>query len=209
MAKKNPAEVIQSYRESRLSRTKFTFAFTSQIVLLLIILASTIYIAVTGGPALPTIVDLKTNTPTYTPSITPTPTQTATITATLTNTPDPESQCDCTPVEVTVIVVITATFSNTNTPESQPTSTITQIPTIAHTQTITNTPTNTFTPTSTYTPRPSETPTPTQTIHTVRYGETLGSIALKYGVTVEAIQAANNLNTTLIIEGQQLQIPRP
>ena len=44
--------------------------------------------------------------------------------------------------------------------------------------------------------------------HTVQRGETLASIAAKYGVTVEAIVAANHIsNPNLISVGQELVIP--
>jgi len=210
MAKRSPAEVIESYRNHQGHRTIFTFANISQALLLLIILASTVYVALTGGPEIPTLVDLKTNTPTYTPSITPTPTQTATITPTSTETPEPRNQCDC---PATVVIVITATFSDTNTPAPLPTATETA--TIAFTSTAsltptdTPTPTITYTPTATFTPTASVTPTPTQIIYTVKAGDTLSYIAFRFGVTVEAIQTLNNLDTTLIYVGQVLQIPRP
>ena len=38
-------------------------------------------------------------------------------------------------------------------------------------------------------------------------GETLFSIALRYGVTVEAIKATNGLGTDFILVGQRLAIP--
>lgn len=47
-------------------------------------------------------------------------------------------------------------------------------------------------------------------IHTVQAGETLYSIAVQYGVTVQAIMEANNLaNANLIYRGQELAIPAP
>ncbi len=63
------------------------------------------------------------------------------------------------------------------------------------------------------TPRPTATSTlptatPTPVIHVVKLGETVLSIALDYGVTVEAIQRANNLsNIDLVQIGQSLIIP--
>jgi LysM repeat protein len=65
------------------------------------------------------------------------------------------------------------------------------------------------TPTETLIPTASFTPTPTQTIYTVQNGDTLGGIALRFGVTVEAIQTLNDLDSTLIYVGQVLQIPQP
>lgn len=45
-------------------------------------------------------------------------------------------------------------------------------------------------------------------IHVVAWGETLSSIAARYGVTIEAIQSANNLATAdRIFAGQRLVIP--
>jgi LysM repeat protein len=43
--------------------------------------------------------------------------------------------------------------------------------------------------------------------HTVQRGETLFSISRRYGVTVQAIQAANRLTSTTIYVGQRLLIP--
>ncbi|GGF26653.1 hypothetical protein GCM10010954_27140 [Halobacillus andaensis] len=52
------------------------------------------------------------------------------------------------------------------------------------------------------------TPPPAQTTYTVKTGDTLYSIALRYGTTVQKIAAANNLsNPSLIRVGQQLTIP--
>ncbi len=70
------------------------------------------------------------------------------------------------------------------------------------------------------TPTPGPTPTwdpslPTPTLapfilHTVQQGDTLSTIAEKYGVTVDDIRRANNLdeNDTVIRAGQVLQIPQ-
>jgi len=65
-------------------------------------------------------------------------------------------------------------------------------------------------------PSPSESPAPTRspltksTIHIVRSGETLQSIAAEYGITVEQIVAANKLqNANVIVTGQRLVIPVP
>lgn len=201
MAKINPTEVIDAYRQRQARRSFFTFADISKALLVLFILASSVYVLLAGGPELPTIVELKTNTPTLTPSITPTPTQTATITSTPTETPNPDTQCDCSEPQ---IVVVTATFSVVE--ETQilpPTATIVLSPTA------TLSPTETYTATITPTFTPSATATATQIVYTVQNGDTLGGIALRFGVTVEAIQALNNLNSTIIVVGQTLQIPAP
>ena len=56
------------------------------------------------------------------------------------------------------------------------------------------------------------TPTATpfaQTLYVVRVGDTLFSIARRFGVTAQAIMTANNLTGTNIHAGQQLYIPLP
>lgn len=68
------------------------------------------------------------------------------------------------------------------------------------------------TPEPTATPAPTLPPsqfatTPVEVRHTVRTGDTLLSIALQYGVTVEEIQQANNLTGVLIRAGDELIIP--
>jgi LysM repeat protein len=204
MAKRNSTDVIEAYRQRQGRKSLFTFADISKAILFIFILASSVYILITGGPELPTLVELKTNTPTYTPSITPTPTDTATITSTPTETLDPENQCDCPAPE---ILVVTATLSDSNTLEPLPM--VTETATIASTPTATLIPTETSLPKDTLTPSLTPTSTATQIIYIVQNGDTLGAIALRFGVTVEAIQTLNNLDTTLIYIGQVLQIPTP
>lgn len=56
---------------------------------------------------------------------------------------------------------------------------------------------------------PLPTPTPTQFIHTVALGETISSIALRYGLDMGAVQAANpDVNPNTLIVGMQLIIPQ-
>jgi len=205
MAKNSPAEVIDAYRQRQESKSLFTFADISKALLVLIILASSAYVLLTGGPELPTVVELKTNTATLMPSITPTPTQTATITATTTETSLPGDQCDCPEPQ---IVVVTATFSAIEeTQASLPTASETAA--LVFSPMATLPPSQTPTATTTLTFTPSATATATQVVYTVQNGDTLGGIALRFGVTVEAIQAINNMDTTLIYVGQLLQIPNP
>ena len=93
---------------------------------------------------------------------------------------------------------------------------LTAIP-VAGTGNPTPTPTPTATPTATPTPTPkptvipSPTPTPTPTKIVVKYtvvaGDTLSKIAAKYGVTVTALKAKNNLTSDTIKVGQVLTIP--
>jgi LysM repeat protein len=104
------------------------------------------------------------------------------------------------------------TVGDVNTPTSTPTVTSTP------TNTPTPTPTGTYvtptpTPTGTYiapTATPTATPTPGQTvIYVVQTGDTLYSIARRFGVTVAAIAQINNISNTRYIQvGQRLLIPR-
>jgi LysM repeat protein len=85
----------------------------------------------------------------------------------------------------------------------------TQTPTQTPTKALTPTPTNTLRPpTSTPTSSPTLTSTPErQTItYVVRPGDTLFSIARRYGVTVQAIVEANDINPNAIYAGQTLKI---
>ncbi|HXF70037.1 MAG TPA: LysM peptidoglycan-binding domain-containing protein [Thermoflexus sp.] len=76
------------------------------------------------------------------------------------------------------------------------------------TPTPTQTPTPTRTPTPTQTPTPTWTPTPIPPLqHQVQAGETLSDIALRYGVSVDAIRQLNNLSGDLIVVGQVLLVP--
>jgi len=54
---------------------------------------------------------------------------------------------------------------------------------------------------------PTVTPTPETTIYVVQHGDTLFSIARRFGSTVDAVKVANNLMNNNIIPGQQLIIP--
>lgn len=52
-------------------------------------------------------------------------------------------------------------------------------------------------------------PTPTPVTYTIRSGDTLTRIAQQFGVTVEALQKANNITDPAGLEvGQQLVIPQ-
>jgi LysM repeat protein len=54
---------------------------------------------------------------------------------------------------------------------------------------------------------PTTVTAPAETIYTVQSGDSLYSIARKYGVTVDEIKSANNLTTNLLSIGQTLVIP--
>jgi LysM repeat protein len=65
-------------------------------------------------------------------------------------------------------------------------------------------------PTVAPTQSPADTPASTQVVYIVKAGDQLARIAARYGVTVAAIQAANNIkDPNLIKVGQKLKIPLP
>lgn len=64
-----------------------------------------------------------------------------------------------------------------------------------------------LTPTPTPGPTPTPTPPTEYVVYVVRRGDTLFSIARRYGTTVGAIMAANGLTSSTIYTGQRLLIP--
>jgi LysM repeat protein len=110
----------------------------------------------------------------------------------------------------TEIAATTQTAQVTVGTPTQPTATSTPTQTATPTATST-TPTPTGTPpTATPTPTPTATLQPGQTvIYVVRSGDTLYSIARRFGTTFQAIAQINNIsNPSRIFAGQQLLIPR-
>jgi LysM repeat protein len=67
----------------------------------------------------------------------------------------------------------------------------------------------TATPIQTRSPRaPTPTPAPQARTYVVQSGDTLAAIAVRFGTSVEAIQAANGIaDTDVILIGQVLVIP--
>ena len=112
----------------------------------------------------------------------------------------------------TVIGPGTAPTSPTPTPTPTPTKSATPTPTPTKSATPTKSPTPTATPTKT--PTPTQTPTPTPSVtakpatYTVVAGDRLQTIATKFGITLNALMAANKItNANLIKVGQKLVIP--
>jgi LysM repeat protein len=64
-------------------------------------------------------------------------------------------------------------------------------------------------PTSTLPLTPTPEPTTEQTFYVVQEGDYLGNIAAQFGVSIESIQQANNLQSDVIHPGQNLLIPPP
>lgn len=82
----------------------------------------------------------------------------------------------------------------------------TSSPTITPTETVTLTPTQ-VTPTPTDTPQPTSTPL----TYVVKLGDTCGSIAFSFGVSIQSIVLMNNLpaDCSTLYENQSLLIPQP
>jgi LysM repeat protein len=91
-------------------------------------------------------------------------------------------------------------------PTPTPTPTKSATPTPTKSATPTPTPTKSATPTKSPTPTPSATTKPST--YTVVSGDRLQTIAAKFGVTLDALMAANKItNANLIKVGQKLVIP--
>lgn len=108
----------------------------------------------------------------------------------------------CRPGRQELAMNIALTLTTTPTP----TATNTPVPTPTSTPTLSPTSTPSPTPTSSPIPTPIPTSTP-QVIYTARAGDSLFSIAARYGTTVEAIMEANGLASEWIRVGQRLVIP--
>lgn len=97
-----------------------------------------------------------------------------------------------------------AAAESVSTPTATSTATLTPTPTA----TDTSTPTDTPTPTATSTPTATPTPTAAPIQYAVQFGDTLGSIAERFGTTAGALAQLNGiLNPSRIIPGQVLRIP--
>ena len=94
----------------------------------------------------------------------------------------------------------------TRVPTQTPISTLTATPTATATATASPTATATVTPTAT--PLPTATPTPEPVTYTVQSGDTLSKIAKDYGVPLQALVEANNIeDPSRISVGQIIVIP--
>lgn len=137
-----------------------------------------------------------TPTPTNTPSVTPTATPTSTPTPSPTATASPTAtMAPPTPTPTPNLQVAVVPFASRDGNE--------------HTAPATPTPSATPTPPPA-TPQPEPEPAPSGTVHVVAPGDTCYDIANTYGVTVDALLAANGLteeDCSFIQEGDELVIP--
>ncbi len=104
----------------------------------------------------------------------------------------------------TVVAVVSPTVS--------PTAGIAAMtPTTGVTTGQTPVPTTTTATTPAFTPTPAQavaiTPSPNEFVYVVKTGDTLWSIAIRFGTTVQAIKARNGLTSDIIYKGQELVIP--
>lgn len=104
-----------------------------------------------------------------------------------------------------------ATGTDTATATLQPTDTPTPTPTLTPTSTATPTPTDTASPTFTHTPSPVINvcePRSSWPVYTVRRGDTLYSLAIATGSSINELMLANCLTGSVIIADQPLYVPR-
>jgi len=120
---------------------------------------------------------------------------------------DPNTPINPLPPPTIPPMAIVPTLTPSSTPTNTPTATAT--PTASPTPTDTPTPMPTATPTDTPTPTASATPTVGATFeYIVQQGDTLATIAARFGVTWEAIAQINGLNAASVIYvGQKLLVP--
>jgi LysM repeat protein len=112
---------------------------------------------------------------------------------------------------VTTIPPPTATPWNTPTITAEPTDTLTPTWTATSTATSTATPTDTATSTPTFTPSPVPTqciPRYDWPIYMIRRGDTLSSLSVATGSSVQELMLANCLADSQILAGQPLHVPR-
>lgn len=131
------------------------------------------------------------------PTLTSEPTATPEATSTPESTTDPEPTAEETPAVEDDEDVPTESESAAPEDAATPTAEATQEGEQAQ-------------PVATEDPEPTATEEPTLVTHTVQAGDTLFALALRYGTTVEAIQTANDLGSSVALSiGQELVIPVP
>jgi LysM repeat protein len=212
--KENPQDVIEAYRKKRQQRSQRVMVLFIVAAVLLIGGFTAVIIWLTGDGApqfslfatdTPTPTVTFTVTPTFTPTSTPTVTPTETPTPTVTITPTQAGpfiyevaegdSCWAIAVKFQVDPLTLITINNLD-----PTCPIR----IGDKLTIPGP--DTTLPTGT--PVPSNLPRGTEIQYRVQTGDTLGTIAVAYNSTVEAIKAKNNIqNENEILVGMTLIVP--
>ena len=99
---------------------------------------------------------------------------------------------------ILVYLALNSTAAQTLEATASPTATLTETPTLSPTP---------VTPTATWTPEPS----PTPFVYTVNLGDTCGSIAYSFNVSIQSIVIENDLpaDCSTLYENQKLMIPQP
>ncbi len=200
-AQTGDAAVIGKTLPRAAAERRKSFSFLWLIVLVLVAgLAFLGLSRLAGGRGLALFgVDPSTPVPSSTLTSTPLPTFTATAVPTSTYTPVPTATSTATPLPTD-----TATPLPTDTPTPLPTDTATPLPT--ETSTPMAEPTNTQEPS----PTPVKSTPLVNSKYTVQRGDTLGKIAQRFSVSIQALIDANTiLNPSYIYAGQVLNIPKP
>ncbi|MFZ5918565.1 MAG: protein kinase domain-containing protein [Chloroflexota bacterium] len=118
--------------------------------------------------------------------------------------PTPSAEAAAT---IPIVEPVSETSTPTVRPSHTPSPTSTATPTPSPTPTASDTPSSTPTPSPTPTARPTFTPTPI--VHVLQEGENPWIVAQLYGVSVEALLAANGITDPTALQiGQTLVIPR-
>ncbi len=111
-------------------------------------------------------------------------------------------------VSVAVVSGVPQAIASAVIPPDTPTPT--RVPTRTPTRTPVPPTATPLPPTPTATATPTVPPTPTPIVYVVQPGDTLGAIASKYGITVQALMNANSISDPRVVRvGTRLVIPSP
>lgn len=102
---------------------------------------------------------------------------------------------------------VTPTLATSPTAAPSPAATASTAPKVQASPTAAPTPSPTAVPTAAPSPTPTATPATSPTTYIIRWGDTLSTIARRYGTTTRAIMVLNRLSSDNIRAGQRLLIP--